>query len=57
MLVKCNRCRDVHEAAIPPTLATQFLASCPMCREVTMHRDASYEEIITYRQDATEAWQ
>lgn len=47
--VTCAKCLKVHSVCMPPILANYFGVSCPNCKTVTNHRAATYEEIITYK--------
>ena len=41
----CNRCNTEHHVDMAPSLATQFNAYCPNCREVVLHQTAQYKNL------------
>lgn len=47
-LIVCNRCNTEHPVDRALSLATQFNAYCPNCREVVLHQTAQYKREKDY---------
>lgn len=47
-LIVCNRCNTEHPVDMAPSLATQFNAYCPNCREVVLHQTAQFKREKDY---------
>ena len=45
MYLQCNKCRRIHEVAMPDML-THF-ADCQQCKEITLHTPASFDAYVT----------
>lgn len=55
MFLQCNKCRRIHEVAMPDMLT--LFADCQQCKEITLHTPASFEAYVTqeYRMRSTTA--
>ena len=45
MFLQCNKCRRIHEAAMPDMLT--YLAECQQCKEVTLHTPSTFDAYVT----------
>lgn len=47
--IVCNVCKEVRRMDMPPCPFYQFTTNCPYCKKTTMHRFATFDEVVDYK--------